>query len=67
RYGRIVLLIDDAGLRALPVSGVFDASDIDSFVRFLTTLDGVVVERTATRIRVLRMRTEVPAPVTTAS
>jgi len=65
RYGKIPLEIDDAALRALPVSGVFDANDIDSFARFLTTLDGVIVERAGTRIRVLRMRLEVQEPIAT--
>ena len=35
RYGSIPVEIDDAALRALPISGVFDAYDIDSFVAFL--------------------------------
>ena len=43
RYGSIPIEIDDADLRALPISGVFDANDIDSFVAFLRTLDGVRV------------------------
>ena len=53
RYGRVALVIDDAALRTLPISGVFDAYDTDSFAAFLATLDGVVVQRTPTRIRVL--------------
>jgi transmembrane sensor len=53
RYSRIQLVIDDATLRALPISGVFDAYDIDSFANFLATLNGVVVQRTPTQIRVL--------------
>jgi transmembrane sensor len=53
RYGSIALEIDDAALRALPISGVFDAYDVDSFAAFLETLNGVVIERTPTRIQVL--------------
>ncbi len=55
RYGSIPIEIDDAALRALPISGVFDAYDIDSFMAFLQTLDGVRVERTNERIRVFRV------------
>jgi transmembrane sensor len=53
RYSRVALEIDDGTLRALPISGVFDAYDVDSFAAFLETLTGVIVERTSTRIRVL--------------
>ena len=56
RYGSIPIEIDEASLRALPISGVFDAYDIDSFVAFLQALDGVRVERTNTRIRVYRVK-----------
>jgi transmembrane sensor len=52
RYGPIPIEIDDAALRALPISGVFDVHDIDSFVAFLQTLDRVRVERTPALIRV---------------
>jgi transmembrane sensor len=55
RYGRIVIEIDHQDLRALPISGVFDAYDTDSFAAFLQTLDGVVVQKTPTRIRVLKL------------
>ena len=55
RYGRIPIEIEDATLRSLPVSGTFDADDTDSFVAFLETLPGVRVERTAVRIRVVKV------------
>jgi transmembrane sensor len=58
RYGSIPIQIDDAALRALPISGVFDAYDIDSFVAFLRTLDGVRVERTTARIRVFSVKSQ---------
>ena len=54
RYGRSVFEIDDETLRALPITGVFDAYDSDSFAAFLATLNGVVVRKTPPRIRVLR-------------
>jgi transmembrane sensor len=57
RYGRIALEIDDPRLRALPISGVFDAYDADSFTAFLATLNGVAVEKTPTRIRVVTSAT----------
>jgi len=56
RYARIPLEIDDPVLRALPISGVFDARDMDSFTAFLETLDGVTVQRTPTRILVFSLR-----------
>jgi transmembrane sensor len=56
RYVSIPIRIEDAALRALPISGVFDAYDIDSFVAFLNTLEGVRVERTDARIRVLAVK-----------
>jgi len=58
RYGSIPIEIDDAALRALPISGVFDAYDVDSFVAFLQTLDGVRVERTTARIRVFSVKSQ---------
>jgi transmembrane sensor len=56
RYGSIPIAIDDAALRALPISGVFGAYELDSFVAFLQTLDGVQVERTAAQVRVFRVK-----------
>jgi transmembrane sensor len=56
RYGKIPVEIEDAELRTLPVSGVFDAGDTESFVAFLETLPGVRVERSPERIRIIRMR-----------
>jgi transmembrane sensor len=56
RYGKIPVEIEDEALRTLPVSGVFDAGDTESFVAFLETLPGVRVERSSERIRIIRMR-----------
>jgi transmembrane sensor len=54
RYGSIPVEIEDADLRALPVSGMFDAGDTESFIAFLKTLPGARVERTPKQIRVLK-------------
>jgi transmembrane sensor len=53
RYGPIIVEIDDASVRALPISGIVDAYDTDSFAAYLATLSGVMVQRTSTRIRVM--------------
>jgi transmembrane sensor len=53
RYGIVQFVIEDAGLRALPVSGVFNAYDTDSFTAFLASLDGIRVERTPGEIHVM--------------
>lgn len=54
RYGTVQIVIEDDSLRALPVSGVFNAYDTNSFAAFLESLDGVRVERTPREIRVMR-------------
>jgi transmembrane sensor len=54
RYGTVTIEIDDKALRSLPITGVFDAYDTDSFVAFLATLKDVVVEKTTSRIRVFK-------------
>jgi transmembrane sensor len=53
RYGHVRVEIDEPALRALRVSGRFDADDLDSLAAFLGSLDGVAIERTPTGIRVL--------------
>jgi transmembrane sensor len=53
RYGPVTVEIDDEALRALPISGNVDAYDTDSFAAYLATLNGVIVQKTPTRIRVL--------------
>jgi transmembrane sensor len=57
RYGKIPVVIEDEELRMLPVSGMFDAGDTESFVTFLRTLPSARVERTPARIRVSRVKT----------
>jgi transmembrane sensor len=54
RYNAVQIEIEDPTLKHLAVSGVFDASDIDSFTAFLASLDGVGVTRTASTIAVWR-------------
>jgi transmembrane sensor len=54
RYGHIAVEIDDDALRSVPITGVFDAYDADSFIAFLATLNDVVVQKTPTRIRVFK-------------
>ena len=53
RYGHVQIEIDDPALRAVRVSGRFDADDLDSLAAFLGSLDGVAIERTPTGIRLL--------------
>jgi transmembrane sensor len=65
RYNSIRISIDDAALRKLPVSGAFDASDIDSFETFLASLEGVRVVRTPTRITVSSLREAPIGPAAT--
>ncbi len=55
RYTTVPIEVEDPTIRNLPISGVFDAADTDSFVAFLRTLPGVRIEKTGTRIRVLRV------------
>jgi transmembrane sensor len=57
RYGSIPVEIDDEELQLLPVSGMFDAGDTESFVVFLQRLPGVKVEQTSTLVRVIRIKT----------
>jgi transmembrane sensor len=62
RYNQIPFTIDDPALRMLPISGMFDAYDQDSFATFLASLEGVGVERLPTQIRVSRVRRSSPGP-----
>ena len=55
RYASIPVEVEDATLRALMVSGMFDADDTESFVAFLRTLPNVRVEKTPARIRVTKV------------
>jgi transmembrane sensor len=61
RYGALPIEIETPALRALVISGVFAADDPETFIAFLRALDGVAVEITPTRIRVLG-RSAAPPP-----
>jgi transmembrane sensor len=52
RYNAIPFIIDDPGLRRLPISGAFEAEDTDSFASFLQSLTGVHVERLPTVFKI---------------
>lgn len=54
RHGIVRLTIENPDLRALPISGVFNAYDAESLATFLNTLDGVRIVRTPVEIRVER-------------
>jgi len=54
RYNSVQFSIDDPQLRAMPISGSFDAEDVDSFAEFLRSLDGVRLQRADGRFQVLR-------------
>jgi transmembrane sensor len=53
RYNKISFAINDPKLGSLPVSGVFDAYDPESFAAFLGSLEGVRIERQGSLIRVI--------------
>jgi transmembrane sensor len=61
RYNSVQFSIDDAQLRAMPISGSFDAQDVDSFADFLRSLDGVRLQRAGSRFEVLRSPLLTPA------
>ncbi len=54
RYAQTPIEITTPALRAVEISGVFATDDTDAFIAFLRSLDGVHVEVTATRIRVMQ-------------
>jgi transmembrane sensor len=54
RYAPTPFEITTPALRALEISGVFATDDPEAFIAFLRSLDGVRVEVTATRIRVMQ-------------
>jgi transmembrane sensor len=53
RYAAVPFEIEDAGLRSIRVSGVFNTYDAESFAAFLKTLGGVTLERRPEQIRVM--------------
>lgn len=53
RYSRIPIEIDGDDLKAIQISGVFGAYDVESLLDFVRHMDGVRVEETSSRIRIL--------------
>ena len=62
RYGHVPVVIEDADLRGIRLSGQLDAYDTASFAVFLGTLDGVAVEKTAVQYRVYKANRPVTMP-----
>jgi transmembrane sensor len=56
RYNAVPFTMDDPALRALPISGAFDATDVESFAAFLQSLQGVRVERLPDAFRITASR-----------
>ena len=50
RYGAVPIVVQSDRLRELPISGIFNAYDTDSFVAFIGRLDGVEIDRTPQQI-----------------
>lgn len=54
RYAAVPFEIADPAIGDVRISGVFDRRDPESLTLFLQSLDGVVVERTAEHVRLVR-------------
>jgi transmembrane sensor len=52
RYTTVPIEVEGAALRRLPISGVFGAYDVESFLAFADRLDGVAIDRRPDRVRV---------------
>jgi transmembrane sensor len=52
RYGAVPIVVQSERLRELPISGIFNAYDTDSFLAFIGRLDGVEIDRNSQRILV---------------
>jgi transmembrane sensor len=52
RYGSTQLIIEDAQIATLRISGIFHAYDLESFVLYLESLRGLQVQRDVDRIRI---------------
>jgi transmembrane sensor len=53
RYSGVPIVIQSSRLRALPISGVFNQYDSESFLAFIARLDSVRIERSAGRILIV--------------
>jgi transmembrane sensor len=63
RYGSTQLIIEDAQIATVRISGVFHAYDLESFVMYLETLRGFQVQRDVGRIRISLARNNAEDPV----
>jgi ferric-dicitrate binding protein FerR (iron transport regulator) len=52
QYSTVPIVIESAELESMTISGIFGAYDLESFLQFLSSLDGVAVEVKQDRIRV---------------
>ena len=52
RYGAVPIVVQSERLRELPISGIFNAYDTDSFLAFIGRLDGVEIDCNSQRILV---------------
>ena len=52
RYGTTQLIVEDAKIATLRISGFFNAYDLESFVLYLESLRGLQVQRDTDRIRI---------------
>lgn len=52
QYSTVPIVIESTELASMTISGVFGAYDLESFLQFLSSLDGVAVEVKPDRIRV---------------
>jgi transmembrane sensor len=64
RYTTVPLEIEGEELKALQISGVFGAYDLESFLAFVRRLDGVRVEQRPTKIRIYLLQTSRDGTVT---
>lgn len=58
RYGSTQLIIEDAQIATLRISGIFHAYDLESFVLYLESLKGLQVQRDVDRIRISLARND---------
>jgi len=58
RYGSTQLIIENAQIGTLRISGIFHAYDLESFVLYLETLRGLQVQRDMDRIRISLARND---------
>jgi transmembrane sensor len=62
RYSPRPIDIETPALGTLSITGIFAVDDTETFLDFLRTFDGVTIQATPTRIRVLQAAPRRPAP-----